>query len=89
MKRPEFNPDDLEKAFSIIRITLNRRLEEKGKGIYMSSHEINGIIDEEVDEFKDEVRNNDGGGQYEELIDVAVGCIFGMASISSGKMDWL
>jgi hypothetical protein len=65
------------------------RLKEKGEGIFISSHEILGIVTEEYLEFCDEVRANDSDRQYDELMDIAVAAIFGMVSLKTGKMDTL
>jgi len=89
MDRPEYNPDILDLVFERVKDKLHYRLLQKGKGIYMSSHEILGIITEEYDEYKAEVRANNAFGQEEELLDIAVGCVFGLASLLSNKMDWL
>jgi hypothetical protein len=89
MKRPKYNPEEIEAVFLDLRQMLEYRIAQKGDGIYVSSHETKGIIDEEVEEYHDEVRANNADGQYKELKDIGVGVIFGMASIRSNEMDWL
>lgn len=59
---------------------LEYRLNQKGRGSYIGSHETLGIIAEEYDELKDAVRSNDPQEVEKELIDIAVACIFGIAS---------
>lgn len=63
---------------------VNRRLQVKGHGAYVSSHETMGIITEEYDEAKDAVRANDHQHLRAELIDIAVGCLIGIISIDAG-----
>ncbi len=76
-------------AESIVGIVhkLNKRLEQKSSSVFISSHEILGIVSEEFREFEDEVKKNDQVGIREELIDIAVGCIWGLVSIETG-VDW-
>jgi NTP pyrophosphatase (non-canonical NTP hydrolase) len=59
---------------------ITRRLREKGDGAYASEHETYGIIAEEFDELRDAMRANDPANFREELVDIAVACIIGMAS---------
>jgi hypothetical protein len=87
--RHQLDQLDLAKALALTVEELRRRTKEKGMGVMVSSHEIQGILDEEFDEFKDEVRNNGSAERkIEELLDIAVGAIFGIASIQSGGVDW-
>src|ERR1035437_25210 len=64
------------------------QLEHKGNGIFVSSHEILGCLMEEVREFEDAVRSNDLNKLKEELTDILVVALHGLASIESGKLDW-
>lgn len=64
------------------------RLKEKGKGIFVSSHEIVAVMDEEVREVHDALRHNSKGELKKELLDVIVACLHGVASIDSNNMDW-
>jgi len=89
MERPEYKTVDLEIAFDMIKKMMEVRLLQKGKGIYMSSHEIKGVICEEWDEYKEAVKTNNTGDQYDELVDIGVAVVFGIASMLSNKMDWL
>jgi hypothetical protein len=66
-----------------IRDRLDARLQQKGDGIFMSPHEIWGVMDEEMLEFKDAVTANDMQHVYLELIDIAVAAIFGLVSIQT------
>lgn len=77
-----------DSAIKDIRDALEMRLEEKGYRAYASSHEISGIIDEENDEMKEAVHNNNVLQLRKELIDLAVGAIWGIVSIDAESLDW-
>ena len=79
---------DLEAVFKAVRQKLEFRLKEKGFGILVSRHEIQGILAEEFKELMDALQDNDRNWFREELLDIAVGCIIGIASMDSKKMDW-
>lgn len=97
--RPEVADYVIDNSLMLLKQKLNQRLQEKGKGAFASSHEILGVITEEylelieavkykpfeinqakaIDEKKERI--------IEEMLDIAVGCVFGMASIND--CDWL
>ena len=64
------------------------RLIEKGKEIIISRHEILGVIDEERDELCRTVQKGTLTDVDDELVDIAVGCIVGLASIKTGGVQW-
>ena len=71
---------------SLIRQNLARRINQHGELSFISTHEICGVLDEEVREFKDTVHDNQAFEAAEELADIAVACIWGIASlIEMGK----
>jgi len=86
--RPQMSDNALDRAIEDILRKMSFRLEEKGRGIFLSSHEIEGIVGEEVREFQRAVEANKTDQQRDELIDIAVSAILGIVSINSGKMDW-
>ena len=79
----------ISSALSDVKKKLLQRLKEKGKGTFASSHEIEGILGEEFDEFKQAVHDNAPISIRSELADIAVGCIFGIACIDAETMDWM
>lgn len=87
--RQQLTPDDLAAAVISVSRMMVIRMEEKGLGALSSRHEILGILTEEMKEFVDEVHGK-GPPQrmVDELIDIAVGCLFGIASIEAGATDW-
>ena len=64
------------------------RINENGDRIFMSRHEIHGVVEEEIQELRSAL-SEDGIEHYrEELLDVAVAAIWGVVSIDSGRTDW-
>jgi NTP pyrophosphatase (non-canonical NTP hydrolase) len=73
------------KAFEICREKLQRRLEKYGNRAYYSPHETFGILYEEVNEVLDAVQENNNDWIIEELLDVAVAALWGVASIQERR----
>lgn len=80
----------IDDAVIAARDKLNYRLRKKGYGAYASKHEVLGILTEEFKELIDAVQSQPvvGGKNSvrEELLDIAVGCLFGIASIDCGAI---
>lgn len=87
--RKQLERKEFEDAIDALVKKLFFRVDQKGLGAYASGHEILGIIQDEVYEFRDEVhgRGSDDA-KVQELLDIAVGAIWGIASITSGGVDW-
>jgi len=88
MRKMVTNGGATDSAIRVIKDALEMRLEEKGCHTYTSSHEISGLMDEEFDEMKEAVHRNDIGHLKKELIDIAVGAIWGIVSIDAEGLDW-
>lgn len=100
--RVEVKVEDIEQAFGTVADVLSRRLEEKGRGSFVSRHEAYGIIAEEFAELAEAVRKDEGsayldvrvpgrtvGSDYEaELIDLAVATIFAIASNTANALHY-
>jgi len=86
--RLQLTPESFEAAINAVRSKLEYRQKQKGMGTYSSCHETLGIIKEEFNEYLDEVHIKNDVGQLQELADIAVACIWGIASITSGGQDW-
>ena len=86
--RPLIEGKTLIQAVDDVLNELYGRLAMKGYGFFASIHEISGVIDEEVREFKDEVHADDHNRIIEELKDIAVGAIFSIACIEAKTIDW-
>jgi len=81
---PVKDPQSVVKDFDAF---YHKKLQEKGPGIFYSSHEILGVLSEEVAEFEREVHVNNKDAQIQELFDIAVVAMHGIASLKSGKME--
>ena len=73
----EFVKDSLNKVFERIE----KKTLKHGGHAYASTHEIYGIVAEEFKELMDELHSNDTDEFESELIDVAVGAVWGLASM--------
>lgn len=81
MNRPTVSDKILLQAIEEFTVNLGRRIEEKGRDAFISSHEMLGVISEEYHELIDAVRQNDPVDVASELADIAVACIFSFASM--------
>lgn len=90
--RKPISEETVKGAIEELQRNIKKRLEEKGNGSFASSHEILGIITEEYQELIQEITKH---GEWKrvnvcnELMDIAVACVFGVACIEAGGMDWL
>lgn len=82
--RQQVTPEALEAGFEALRDKVNYRLKQKGDGSYASTHEIYGILAEEVKEVLDELQANDNSLFAKELLDVAVAALWGYICVSYG-----
>ena len=87
-RRHEIEDKALEQAIDQVGLWLGKRIQEKGCGSFSSSHEIRGVLDDEFEELKEALHDKDMNQIYWELRDIAVGCIFSMACIQQGTLDW-
>jgi hypothetical protein len=81
----------LDDAMRLVMTDLNRRCVKHGLCTFASCHEIDGVLDEEMREWKDAVQidgSHSQANKVAELSDIAVAAIFGIASIQSGGTDW-
>lgn len=67
---------------------LDETLQKKGFGTFASSHEVLGVITEEYHELVGAQKANDLQAIRHELYDIAVGCLFAIACIEQGELDW-
>jgi flagellar motor switch protein FliM len=86
--RLEITQEQIEQAVMEFRLELNRRLKQKGYGTFASTHEIAGVVDEEHREMMEALHKNDKTHFKAELLDVAVGAVFGVACVNAGTLDW-
>ncbi len=92
--RKQISEQKVKEAAATVRYHLLDRLDQKGYGTFVSRHELYGIIAEEYREFEEAVHSADlqnanaATSIKAELVDIAVGCIFGIACIDSNTLDW-
>lgn len=86
-EREQITQEKIEMALKIVEETLKYRLDEKGYGTFCSSHEVLGVLTEEFYELVEAVKSNDIMKVEKELIDVAVGALFGIACILQNSVD--
>ena len=79
--RPDVSDAAVARAFMELRMALTDRVTRHGPGAFAGPHEIDGVLDEEIREWKHAVWINDNQGRRRELLDVAVVCLFGLASL--------
>jgi NTP pyrophosphatase (non-canonical NTP hydrolase) len=72
LQRPQVSTENLLKASEIIMTQIGKRLDQHGRGAYVSSHETLGFMQEEYKEFVYAVHSNDDDHISAELEDVAV-----------------
>lgn len=80
-KRPQFNEGDVDLVLNEIRKNLVKAIKKHGSDVALSAHETLGDVTEEFHELIDAVRSNKLKDIKDELLDVAVACIYGLASI--------
>lgn len=86
--RLQIKQEQIEQAVMEFRLELDRRLKQKGYGTFASTHEIAGVVDEEHREMMEALHKNDKTHLKSELLDIAVGSVFGVACINANTLDW-
>lgn len=84
--RPEVNKQAIDFAMEDLRLQLEYRLVQKGRGSYASRHEALGIITEEYQELIEAIRDDSSLGYdhyANEALDLAVAALFTYASIKA------
>lgn len=71
----------LTAALTAVAGKIGYRLTQKGPGLFVDRHQIWGRVDEEVNEFKEAVHSKDLCHSADELFDIAVAAIWGIASM--------
>lgn len=79
----EVTEDQISNALTMLGINLRRRLLEKGRDSFINPKEILGDLRLEMNEVEEAIQIKESQRIIEELLDVAVGCVFGVASIKA------
>lgn len=86
--RPNVQEAYVDAAVRAAGDKLSRRLRQKGRGTYASRLEVLGALTEEYHELTEAMISAPISGTKhsvrEELLDIAVGCLFGIACIDAG-----
>lgn len=88
MDRALVPKDTVEAALKTLRSNLADRLIEKGECTFASVHEVLGVIDEEQYELLGAIHSNNMAHTKQELLDIAVACVFAVACIDNKSLDW-
>ena len=80
MTRDKIYASYIDEILGEVAVHLKEKIKEKGDGAFVSSHEADGVIDEEVREFKDALRSNDLIDIRKELWDIIISAIWGIIS---------
>lgn len=84
-KRVPVSEEDLREAMRALEGALANRVNEKGNGSFISLLEMDGSLDQELREFKDAVHAKEEENALQEALDLAVGCVFGFASVTANR----
>ena len=88
-ERKQVKKEDVDKAFQDLRNKLDYRLVEKSNLSFGSRHEILGVLQEEMHELVEAVCEHDNREEIcNELLDIAVGALFGYICHSRHYTDW-
>lgn len=88
MERTQITKEQVEAAVEAFRKKLYWRLQQKGWGTLASTHEIAGVLGEEHNEMMKALEDNDEVEFKKELLDIAVGAVFGYACAEAKTLDW-
>lgn len=76
---------EIQEALSALATALTKRLDLNGRDSFIGPHEILGVLREECREHEAEVHANSVDRQCEELLDISVTCVFGIASLKARR----
>lgn len=79
----EVTEEQISNALTMLGINLRRRLLEKGRDSFINGKEILGDLRLEMNDLEQAVHIKEPQRIIEELLDVAVGSVFGVASIKA------
>lgn len=79
---------NIDLAFDELEYKMVNILSKKGLGTFSSIHEILGVTTEEYYEFVESVHKKDHGNIKQELLDIAVACVFGVACMEQRSLEW-
>ena len=84
-KRPVVSAAALESALDLLKEWTQAVIRKHGPGMFVSAHEMFGIITEEYDELERAINENDIDAVIRESLDVAQVALFFIACVEEGK----
>lgn len=81
MERPRIPEWEVKKVQELVQVHLGEKILEKGRGAFVSTNEILGAVTEEYHESRVEIQANHRKNLEKELLDLAVACLWGVASL--------
>jgi NTP pyrophosphatase (non-canonical NTP hydrolase) len=87
MQRPDISDSVLLQSIEALTVNMGKRIEEKGRGAFASHHEMLGAITEEYHELVEAVRLNSAVDVAGELTDIAVACLFSIATMMEAEVQ--
>ena len=85
--REEITSTEISMAMGESQDWLWERLKEKGKKSFSSTHELRGLMDEEIDELYEALHIGKENEIAHELKDIFVVAVFGLACLRAGKLE--
>lgn len=82
----ELTDDQFSLALRLLGDALRKRIAEKGRDSFVNAHEILGTTVVEVGELEEAVHRKITIEVISELLDVAVGCVVGIASLHAHQV---
>jgi len=82
-ERFEISDKQSDEVISKLFEMIDYQTKSKGKGEFVSTHEILGVVTEEWKELTDATQSNNFHNVREELMDIAVAAVWGIASINN------
>lgn len=79
--RPVISDTLIARVLKILHARMLDRLNQHGWGIFVSDHEMLGVVTEEFQELLDAVKSNNATKVVAELEDLAVACIASLVSL--------
>lgn len=71
----------LSEAIMLVGISLRQRIDQKGRDSFVNPNEMWGVTEVEVNGLREAVHSKVFSRIQEELLDVAVSCVLGIASL--------
>lgn len=85
--KPKVSKQTIKQTFALLQEELQKRLEQKGDGIFVTPHETLGVVTEEYFELVEAIRTNDDEETVKELFDLTVASFFGVISLMTQNKE--